>query len=325
MLYLVTGATGLVGNNLVRLLLARGEQVRVLVRTTSDPRPLAGLDLEIVKGDVTDAGCVRSACRGVDVLLHAAAHVHIGWTQSEAAHRINVEGAGNVVAGCLEHGVRLVHISSINAIGVGRRDRPANESEYDPRIVLCPYVISKRAADEVIQKGIRQGLNAAIVYPSLTFGPWDWKPTSGRMILQVAKHFTPLAPWGGTSVSDVRDVSDAILTAAKIAPSGRGYILGGENMLYLKLWQLIARITGGQAPYFRPGPIVRHIGGYGGDIWRMFSGREPQLNSAAVRMGDQFHFFDSSRAVKELGYRIRPIEETLSDAWHWLRENGYAG
>jgi dihydroflavonol-4-reductase len=324
MVHFVTGATGLVGNNLVRLLLARGEKVRVLARPASDARPLAGLDLEVVRGDVTDADCVRAACRDAKVVLHAAGHVHIGWTQSEAAHRVNVEGTRNVVAGCLENQARLVHVSSINALGVGRRNRPANEEEYDPRIVLCPYVTSKRAADEVVEEGIRRGLNAAIVYPSLMFGPWDWKPTSGRMILQVAEHFTPLAPWGGTSVADVRDIAEAILATVKLAPIGRGYVLGGANLLYLKLWRLIAQITGGQAPYFRPGPIIRHIGGYGGDVWRMLSGSEPQLNSAAVRMADQYHFFDSSRAVKELGYRIRPIEETLRDAWHWLRENGFA-
>lgn len=324
MMHLVTGATGLVGNNLVRLLLARGERVRVLVRASSDLRPLAGLDVDIVRGDVTDADSVRAACRDARVVLHAAGHVHIGWSQGDAAERVNVEGTRNIVAACLENQARLVHVSSINALGVGRRDRAATEEEFDPRIVPCPYVRTKRAADRVVREAIDRGLNAVFIYPALVFGPWDWKPTSGRMILQVAENFTPLAPWGGTGVTDVRDLAEAMLVAVKVAPIGRGYVLAGKNLLYLDLWRLIARVTGGQAPYFRPGPIMRYIGAYGGDAWRLITGREPQLNSAAVRIADQYHFFDSTRAIKELGFRVRPVEETIRDAWEWLREHNFA-
>ena len=124
MLYLVTGATGLVGNNVVRLLLDRGERVRVLTRATSDPRPLADLNVERALGDVRDVEAVERAVQGADRVIHAAAFVHIGWTHLEMSRAINVAGTANVAASSRRAGARLVHVSSVDAMGLCRR-RPA--------------------------------------------------------------------------------------------------------------------------------------------------------------------------------------------------------
>src|SRR5438046_997000 len=118
MKYLVTGATGLLGNNIVRQLVEAGESVRVLARGSSDSRPLEGLPIERAAGDVRDAAAVAQACRGVSIVIHSAGHVHLGWRQLDQHRAINVEGTRNVAAAARAVGARLVHVSAINALGL---------------------------------------------------------------------------------------------------------------------------------------------------------------------------------------------------------------
>ena len=323
MTLLVTGATGLVGNNVTRLLLNRGQAVQVLVRENYDPRSFAGLAVEIKLGDVRDAESVRRACQGVSAVIHAAALVHIGWSRREEQRAINVDGTRHVAAAALAEHVRLVHVSTVNALGIGRRDRAADEESPQAGQVPCGYVVTKREAEAVVQQHVARGLNAVIVNPGFMLGPWDWKPSSGQMLLQVARHFTPLAPTGGATVCDVRDVAEGLLAALERGRCGRNYILGGHLMSYRDLWRLIAEVTGWKPPWFRAGPLMRVIGARGGDAWGRWTGREPSLNSAAVKMSGQFHYHSSARAQAELGYRNRPIRETIEAAWRWFQEHGY--
>jgi dihydroflavonol-4-reductase len=323
MTILVTGSTGLVGNNVTRLLLERGRTVRVLVRENCDPRPLAGLSVEVVHGDVRDAEAVDRACQGVTGVIHAAALVHIGWTRREEQQAINVEGTRHVAAAARTAGVRLVHVSTVDALGLGQRDRPADEDTPRHDVVPCGYALTKQAAEQVVQQHVNQGLDAVIVNPGFMLGPWDWKPSSGRMLLAVACHFTPLAPTGGGTICDVRDVADGVLAAWDRGRCGRSYILGGENLTYQELWRLMAEVTGGKPPWFRAGPLMRLLGGFGGDLWGKLTGREPDVNSATMKMSCQFHYHSSARAQAELGYQTRPLRQTIEDAWRWFLEHGY--
>jgi dihydroflavonol-4-reductase len=167
------------------------------------------------------------------------------------------------------------------------------------------------------------GLSAVIVNPGFMLGPWDWKPSSGRMMLEVSQRFTPLAPVGSFNVCDVRDVSAGTISAARIGQSGRKYILGGHNLSYFQLWKKMAALAGKRGPLFPAGPLQRIIGGWWGDTMFSMTGREPDLNSAGVKMSSQHHRFKSDRAIAELGYKMRPLEETLQDAWNWFVEHGY--
>lgn len=323
MTFLVTGATGLVGNNAVRLLLQRGSAVRVLIRRDSDPRPLQGLEVERVYGDVRDAESVRQACQGVSAVVHAAAIVHFGWTGLDLQRAVNVQGTENVAAAALQAGVRMLYVSSIDALGIGRRDAPADEDSPREGKVPCTYVITKREAEAVVRTYIGRGLDAVIVNPGFMLGPWDWKPSSGRMLLEVATRLTPWAPAGGLSSCDVRDVVTALLTACDRAPAGRQYILAGENLTYWQIWCLFAEVSGGSKPWIRAGPLMRFVGSYGGDLWTRITGHEPDVNSASVRMSSQFHYYSSARAEAELGYRSRPFRQSAADAWAWFVEHGY--
>jgi dihydroflavonol-4-reductase len=322
MKYLVTGATGLLGNNVVRQLLGAGEKVRVLSRASSDPRPLAGLAVECITGDVRDADSVHRACQGVDIVVHAAGHVHVGWTQLDVHRQINVEGLRNVAAAAQQAGSRLVHVSSVNALGLGRLAEPADEETALPGIVECPYVITKREAEQVVLQAVDRGLWATIVNPSLMLGPYDWKPSSGEMMLQIAK-FCLWAPQGASSFCDVRDVAAGTIAAAHQGMPGNRYILAGHNLTYREAWTQMAQIMGKRGPLLPMGPLFRVVATPVCALRYRLSGRETAANTAAMHLGRQSHCFSSRRAEQALGYTIRPFHETLVDTWDWFRQNGY--
>ncbi len=323
MAVLVTGATGLLGNNLVRDLLAQGEQVRVLARDKGMPKSLAGLEVEVVRGDVRDADSIRRAVEGMQTVYHSAGFVHIGWSQSDVHEAINVEGTRSIAKEAQRVGARLVYVSSINALGVGSKDFTATEDTALPDVVPCPYVTSKARAEKIVLERVNEGLNAVIVNPGFMLGPWDWKPSSGRMMLEISSRFAPIAPCGSLTCCDVRDVSAGTLSAAQQGISGRHYILGGHHISYFELWRQMAGLAGKAGPKMKLGPLMRWGAGAGGDLWYRLSGKEPDVNSAGVRMSNQHHRFSSQRAMEELQYKVRPWEQTLQDAWAWFLQHGY--
>jgi len=318
---LVTGATGMVGNNVVRLLLARGTDVRVLVRASSSARPLAGLTVEMAAGDVRDEAAVRQAVAGVTHVIHAAAHLHIGWTGLDAARAVNVNGTRRVAEAALAAGARFVHVSSVDALGIGSRNQPANEQTPRTGNPLNSYVVSKREAEDAVQAAIARGLDAVIVNPSFMLGPWDWQPSSGRMLLDVGSRFIPLAPSGGGSAGDVRDVAAGIVAALHSGRVGENYILAGHNVPYFDLWRLFSKVGGSRPAILPMGPLQRYAVGFTGDLVTKLTGREPAFNSAMLAMSALWHYYDSAKAAAELGYTNRPLEQTVTEAWEWLKRH----
>ncbi len=320
---LVTGATGLVGNNVVRQLLSRGWSVRVLARDGADPRPLAGLDVEIFRGDIRRPETLSSACSGVGAVIHAAGYVHLGRTGLDLQRAINVEGTRNVARTARQAGANGSHLLVRRGGNrAGRSARPMKTRPADPR--GCTYAISKREAEQAVHDEIGRGLDAVIVNPGFMLGPWDWKPSSGRMLLEVARGRGLLAPRGSFSVCDVRDVASGIISAAERGARGRRYLMAGENTTYLAAWRLFARLTGGRRPWMTAGPAMLFLAGRGGDLAARLSGRESDINSAAIAYARLPKNYTSRRAREELGYASRPLEETVRDAWTWFQDNGYA-
>ena len=217
----------------------------------------------------------------------------------------------------------MVHVSSIDALGTASNGRAADEDSPPEGGVLCPYVVTKREAETIVLNFVEAGLAASIVNPGYMIGPYDWKPSSGRMLLSVARGWGLFAPLGINCYCDVRDVAAGILAALARGRPGRRYILGGETLSYFQAWRIFAEVTGATPPVFPIGPLIRYGAGYVGDAVARLTGREPDVNSASTAMSAQKRRYSSARAQAELDYRPRPLRESAADAWRWFRENGY--
>lgn len=323
---LITGATGLVGHNAVRQLVARGRPVRALIRggNARADAAFAGLPVARFPGGLDDEATLQAAVDGADAVIHAAAFVHCGWRHLGEMRHVNVEGTRRVARAARRAGARLVHVSSVDAIGLHADGRPADEETPAGGMPECPYVVTKREAEAAVLEEVALGLDAVIVNPVYMIGPWDWKPSSGRMLLEVGAGRGAFAPPGSNDFVDVRDVVNGILAALDRGRTGRRYILGGHGLSYLDAWRTFARVTGRMQPLgMAPRPIVR-LAGWVGDVAGLFRDREPAVNSAATTMSMLPHNFSSRRAEAELGYTFRPFEETVQDAWTWFIDRGYA-
>ncbi|MFM8804900.1 MAG: NAD-dependent epimerase/dehydratase family protein [Planctomycetia bacterium] len=331
---LVTGATGLVGNNVVRLLLDRNRSVRVLVRpgqvagSARDTRQVAGgvfaaLPIDMAAAALHDEAAMQRAVDGAACVVHSAALVHCGWRHREEMRHVNVEGTRVVARAARRAGARLIHVSSVDAIGLREDGEPADEETLPGGMPECPYVVTKRGAEEAVLEEVEKGLDAVIVNPVYMIGPWDWKPSSGRMLLEVGAGRGLFAPPGANDFVDVRDVAQGILSAMSRGRTGRRYILGGQSLSYLDAWRIFARVSGRMQPLgIAPRPFV-HLAGWCGDLASLLTRRELPVNSAATVMSMLPHNFSCARAEAELGYTRRPFEAAAQDAWDWFVGHGY--
>ncbi len=267
---------------------------------------------------------VRPACRDVACVIHAAAYVHLGRSKRELHRAINVEGTRHVAQAARDSGARMVHVSTCDALGVRSLREPADEETPLAKPVPSSYVVSKREAEQVVLEHVAEGLDAVIVNPSFMLGPWDWKPSSGRMLLEVARGRGLLAPRGHFSVCDVRDVAAATIAAIEKGRCGRRYILAGHTLSYLDAWRLFAQVSGGRRPWGCPGPMQLWIAGRLGDLWTRLTGIEPDVNSGALALARLPKHYSSERAIRELNYQMRPVVESTQDAWNWFVQYGYA-
>lgn len=312
MTVLVTGATGLVGNNVVRHLVAAepGTTIRCLVRQGYDARPLEGLPVEIATGDVTDTQAVEAAFDGVSAVVHAAAMVSIGWSGAERMQSVNVGGTSVVAKAAREARARMVHVSTIDVL--------RGENCMD-----IPYVSTKRQAEDMVRKEIVAGLDAIIVRPAFVLGPYDWKPSSGQVLLATANNWIPFSPRGCLSLCDARDVATAVASALQSGKSGDSFELAGHEMSWFEAFRLFARLGNRWPPISRFDPLTHRLIGRAGDLIGRFSSGEPSVNSAAMRLAGDCMTVDDRKAGSELGYANRPLDETLADTWRWFRNNGY--
>lgn len=328
MRFVVTGATGLLGNNLVRLLAGRGDDVRVIVRPGADPRPLAGVAAEPCEAELVPAaaGVARLAelFAGATAVVHCAARVQFGRRGFADFHAANVLGTEAVARACREAGTRMVHVSSVDTLRWGTRTAPGDETPSAEPEVDAPYVVTKRLAEEVVAAERSRGLDAVTVHPAFLLGPWDWKPSSGRMLLEVAKQPLVAAPPGGNDFCHVEDVARGVIAAAERGRAGERYILGGEALSYAEAFALFAEVSGRPRRVLTlPAWLVR-AGGRLGDVAGALMVREPDVNSRAAAASVREHHFSSAKAERELGYVNRGARAAAEDAWRWFREHGYA-
>ncbi len=329
----VTGATGLLGSNLVRELAARDWAVRALVRDQERARRLlAGVPhLTLVAGVVEDAAAFAPALRGVDAVFHAAAYFresYRGGSHWAELHAVNVDGTRGLIAQALAAGVRrFLHVGSIGTLATCRPDgRPVDEScRADADATRNDYFRSKILADAVVEEALRRHpeLWAAFVLPGFMNGPGDAGPTAaGQMIMDFAAGRLPGIVDAHLSFVDARDVARACVEAETRAPRGGRYVVAGRRLHLRDAYALLARLTGVAAPARRiPFGLLAVVAALN-EAWARCSGRPVLIGLATyrnLRETGPHNLYDSGKAERELGVAFRPLEETLRDAVAWLR------
>ena len=324
---LVTGASGFVGAAVVRALLAQGEQVRVLVRSTSDRRNIQGLDVEVVEGDLLIPETLPRAVDGCAGVYHLAADYRLWTRDPEAMFRVNLEGSRAIVLAAMKAGARrIVYTSSVAVLGIVPDGEGEEKTPTDYSDMIGVYKQSKFRAEETVrQLIIEEGAPVVIVNPSTPVGPRDVKPTpTGRMIVEAATGKMPAYVDTGLNIVHVDDVAAGHLLAFEKGRVGERYVLGGENMTLKDILTEIARLVEGKPPSISlPLGLVMPIA-YLSEVWaRMTGGKEPFATVDGIRMARKKMYFSSAKAIRELDYRPRPAKEALADAVKWFSKNGY--
>ncbi len=324
-LTVVTGASGHVGANLVRELLARGREVRALVLETETPKSLRGLDIELRSGDIRDAEFVSESLRGAEVVFHLAANISLMMNAWPLVESINVGGPRHVVEACLAHGVRrLIHFSSIHAHEQEPLDSPVDEARaYAHKAGTPPYDLSKAAGERVVLDGIERGLDAVILNPTGILGPHDYQPSHlGCGLLGLAAGRLPAKVDGGFNWVDVRDVVQAALAAEASAPTGGKYILSGEWVDMPGIAARVERLTGVSAPWFHCPRWLAMFSAPFATWFARITGTRPLYTTASLLALQSNQHMSSARAQRDLGFSPRSFDESLEDTLRWYVDQG---
>ena len=324
MLAAVTGASGHLGANLVRALITRGWKVRALVHC--DARALEGLSVDRVSGDVLDEESLNLAFGGVDVVFHLAARISVVRWDRKQVEAINVAGVQCVVNACISAGVkRLVHTSSFHA----QTQEPLDETLDESRPLIDsnsspPYNRSKAAGERIIRAAILNGLDAVIITPAGMIGPYDFQPSHfGATLLAMAQGKLPVIIDAGLDWVDTRDVADTMIRACDHAKGGAKYILGGHWANLKDIARQVSQITGTRPPKIvlplwlakSSAPLVSAL-----DRIRQ---KRPLFTSISMKELESNRNLSHMKASKELGYKPRPLQDTITDTIDWFKVNGF--
>lgn len=322
----VTGATGHIGNILVRQLLARSEKVRAVILPNEDITPLKELKLDITEGDVCNINSLIQAFKGSDIVYHLAGIISILPGRGRILHQVNVVGTQNVVKACIEIGVkRLVYISSIHAIEEPLHGTIINETlPCNPDKVPKGYGRSKAQATLAVLEGIEQGLNAVIVHPTGVIGPYDYRISEmGQLIIDfVTGNFKAYID-GVYDFVDVRDVANGIILAGEKGQSGERYILSGEQVTVRELLLMLQDISGVKAPSLRVPVWLAHIAARFSPLYYRIARKKPRFTTYSIDVLCSNSQVCSEKARRQLGFTTRPARQSISDAISWFMENGY--
>lgn len=320
----VTGASGHIGANLVRELLARGDRVRALVRRHT--RALDGLDVERVEGDVRDPESLRRAFDGAEVAYHVAGIISLDGGHGGLVEAVNVGGTENVARAALACGVRrLVHTSSVHAFAMEPVDRPVDESRppSSTEAHATAYDRSKAAGEVRVRRAVDDGLDAVVLNPTAVVGPYDFGPSrTGRMFLDLYHRRLPSLVQGAFDWVDARDVAAAAIAAAERGRTGASYLVGGHYRTLEELAGLAAEVTGVAVPRFVSPMWLARVGAPFATLWGRLRGKEPLFSSESLRAVRLCPRIDDARAKRELGHVARPLADTVRDVYAWFERAG---
>jgi len=321
---LVTGATGHIGNVLTRRLITSGEKVRALVLEGEDQRCLDGLEVEIVKGDVTKINTLELAMKEVRTVFHLAGIISILPGKNDLLRRVNVQGTINIIQTCLKMGIqRLVYTSSIHAIARVPQGVVIDESlPFDPGNPYGEYDRSKAQASLAVLDAARLGLDAVIACPTGVIGPYDYRRSEmGALILDCIQEKPQLYVDGAYDFVDVRDVAEGLIQINKRGETGETYILSGEQISVSSLLELVQQISGRRFLKLRMPINLAQLAARISPFYYRLMNVTPRFTSYSLEVLQSNSNISHRKAQAALGYQPRQIIDTLRDTVGWFLEN----
>jgi len=322
---LVTGAAGFLGSHLTRQLVARGADVRVLLRPSSNNRAIADLSLEYMTGDLRDAASLDRALAGVQRVFHVAADYRLWSKRSQDIYDSNVGGTKNLLDAARRAGVeQFTYTSTVATIAVDRPEHPNEYTEAKLEEMVGHYKRSKWLAEKEVLDAARRGFPAMVAMPTTPVGPWDWKPTpTGKIILDFLNGKMPGYVETGLNFVGVEECAAGHILVAEKGIAGERYLLGAENLTLKSVLDLLAQLTGLPAPSLKiPHGVALGVA-YAETAFSRLIGREPQIPVEGVKIARHMMFVNSSRAVRELGFQAGPVAAAFERAVRWYEANGY--
>ena len=322
---LVTGAAGFLGSHVTRQLVARGDDVRVLLRASSTNRAIADLPLEYVTGDLRDPASLDRAMKGVKRVFHVAADYRLWAKRKQDIYDSNVGGTKNLLDAAKRAGVeQLIYTSTVATIAVDRPQHPNEFTDAKLEEMVGHYKRSKWMAEKEALGAAKSGLPVIVAMPTTPVGPWDWKPTpTGKIILDFLNGKMPGYVKTGLNFVGVEECAAGHLLIAEKGKVGERYLLGGENLTLKQMLDTLAKITGLRAPILKiPHGLALGVA-YANTALSRLVGREPGIPVEGVKIARHMMFVDCARAKRELGFQAGPVAAALERAVRWYEANDY--
>jgi dihydroflavonol-4-reductase len=322
---LVTGATGHIGNVLVRKLVDSGHKVRAMVLPGEEILPLNGLPVEMVEANVTDINSLTKPFEGVRTVFHLAGIISILPGHDKLVWNVNVKGTQNALQAAKAAGVeRFIYTSSIHALK--RIDAGVIDERlpFDINNPYGDYDCSKAAATVVVQQAAADGLDAVIACPTGVIGPHDYRGSMmGSVILSAAERRTTPFVAGAYDFVDVRDVANGLIAAAEKGKTGESYILSGHRISVRYLLETVREITGRAFPHFEVPFNLARMAAFFTPLYYRLAKVTPRFTHYSLEVLQSNSHISHAKASSELGYQPRTIYESIQDAIRWYGENAH--
>jgi dihydroflavonol-4-reductase len=320
----ITGASGHIGNCLVRELIAKGYRVKALVRSFESD--LSEMNIELIQGNLLEPYSLKNLCAGVDVVFHLAAKIALDNRHPDEVFAINVTGTKNLVEAAKSAGVKkFIHFSSIDAFQKITRKNILNEDIPLTDSKTSIYAFTKAESERLVMNAVREGFDAVILCPTAVIGPFDYRGSIlGRALIKIYENKLPVLISGGYNWVDVRDVSAAAIQAVESGRKGEKYILSGKFCSLKELSALTGKISGKKTPQFIAPIFLALLASPFYQMYYSITSKPPiytwQSLKLLIKAPENISF---EKAKNELNYNTRSLEQTLRDTFNWYKQNKY--
>lgn len=321
---LVTGADGMLGSNLVRMLLKNEHEVSVFLFNRSNSHSLDGLNVKKYYGDITIPETLDDAVKNADIIIHAAASTSVWPSRSEIVRKTNIIGTQNIISKTLQYNVeKLIYIGSASSVNTEIKHDTSLKYSFPGAKFKLDYIDSKYYALQLVLKSINENnLPATAILPTFMIGAYDSGPGSGKLILNISNGKLKFYTDGGRNFVHVKDVANAIINSLNTETNGKVYVIGNENMTYKDFFNLVSKAIGKPEPKIKiPNWSVKSFG-FIGELLSKITQNEPQLSYPMSRIACEKQFIERDSA-QELNIIRTPMTIAIEDCYNWFLKNHY--